>query len=59
MSISQGRSYSIFRRALEDGNLLVAEATTALFGYDEFILHEVWPETLLASTPSKRLTSGQ
>ena len=37
-----------------DGARLISSVAATLFGYDEFILREVSPETLLAATPSKR-----
>ena len=37
-----------------DGARTISSLTAALFGYDEFILREVSPETLLATTPSRR-----
>lgn len=37
-----------------DGARTISSLTATLFGYDEFILREVSPETLLASTPARR-----
>jgi hypothetical protein len=37
-----------------DGARVISSITAALFGYDEFILREVSPETLLATTPNRR-----
>jgi hypothetical protein len=37
-----------------DGARVISSITAALFGYDEFILREISPETLLASTPMRR-----
>jgi hypothetical protein len=37
-----------------DGARLISSITATLFGYDEFILREISPETWLASTPSRR-----
>jgi hypothetical protein len=37
-----------------DGARLISSIAATLFGYDEFILREVSPETLLATTPSRR-----
>ena len=37
-----------------DGARVISSLTATLFGYDEFILREVSPESLLASTPSRR-----
>ena len=37
-----------------DGARLISSITATLFGYDEFILREISPETLLASTPMRR-----
>lgn len=37
-----------------DGARLISSITATLFGYDEFILREISPETLLASTMAKR-----
>jgi hypothetical protein len=37
-----------------DGARLISSVTATMFGYDEFILREVSPETLLATTPSPR-----
>ena len=34
-----------------DGARLVSSIAATLFGYDEFILRQISPETLLASTP--------
>ena len=36
-----------------DGARLISSITATLFGYDEFILREISPETWLASTPRK------
>ena len=36
-----------------DGARVISSITATLFGYDEFILREISPETLLA-TPSRR-----
>lgn len=35
-----------------DGARLVSSIAATLFGYDEFILREISPETLLATTPA-------
>jgi hypothetical protein len=32
---------------------VISSITATLFGYDEFILREVSPETLLATTPRR------
>ena len=37
-----------------DGARLISSVAATLFGYDEFILREFSPETLLATAPSKR-----
>jgi hypothetical protein len=37
-----------------DGARLISSITASLFGYDEFILREISPETWLASTPTRR-----
>jgi hypothetical protein len=37
-----------------DGARVIASITATLFGYDEFILREISPETWLASAPSTR-----
>jgi hypothetical protein len=37
-----------------DGARLISSITATLFGYDEFILREISPETWLASAPSVR-----
>jgi hypothetical protein len=37
-----------------DGARTISSLTATLFGYDEFILREVSPETLLANTPTRR-----
>jgi hypothetical protein len=37
-----------------DGARLVSSITATLFGYDEFILREISPETWLASAPTRR-----
>jgi hypothetical protein len=37
-----------------DGARTISSVTATLFGYDEFILREFSPETLLAATPSSR-----
>lgn len=37
-----------------DGARLISSITATLFGYDEFILHEVSPETMLAAKPVRR-----
>jgi hypothetical protein len=37
-----------------DGARVISAIAAALFGYDEFILREISPETLLASGPSAR-----
>jgi hypothetical protein len=36
-----------------DGARLVSSIAATLFGYDEFILRQISPETLLASTPRR------
>ncbi|MGH3082797.1 MAG: hypothetical protein ACRDNP_01835 [Gaiellaceae bacterium] len=37
-----------------DGARLISSITATLFGYDEFILREISPETWLASAPATR-----
>jgi hypothetical protein len=37
-----------------DGARLISSIAATLFGYDEFILREISPETLLATAPSRR-----
>ncbi len=37
-----------------DGARLISSITATLFGYDEFILREISPETWLASSPQRR-----
>ena len=37
-----------------DGARVISSITATLFGYDEFILREVSPESLLAATPMRR-----
>ncbi len=37
-----------------DGARLISSVAATLFGYDEFILREISPETLLASASNKR-----
>src|ERR687898_102296 len=37
-----------------DGARLISSLTATLFGYDEFILREISPETWLASAPMRR-----
>jgi len=37
-----------------DGARLISSISATLFGYDEFILREISPETWLASAPSRR-----
>jgi hypothetical protein len=37
-----------------DGARLISSITATLFGYDEFILREISPETWLASAPMRR-----
>jgi hypothetical protein len=37
-----------------DGARLISSITATLFGYDEFILREISPESWLASTPVRR-----
>jgi hypothetical protein len=37
-----------------DGARTISAVAATLFGYDEFILREISPETLLAATPSRR-----
>ena len=37
-----------------DGARLISSITATLFGYDEFILREMSPETWLASAPTRR-----
>jgi hypothetical protein len=36
-----------------DGARVISSVTATLFGYDEFILREISPETMLASTPRR------
>ena len=36
-----------------DGARVISSITATLFGYDEFILREISPETLLATTPRR------
>ena len=36
-----------------DGARVISSITATLFGYDEFILREISPETWLASTPKR------
>ena len=36
-----------------DGARVISSISATLFGYDEFILREISPETWLASTPRK------
>ena len=36
-----------------DGARLISSITATLFGYDEFILREISPETWLASAPKR------
>jgi hypothetical protein len=36
-----------------DGARLISSIAATLFGYDEFILREISPETLLAGTPRR------
>ena len=56
-----GQLVSNVREAVEkkhltplDGARLISAIAATLFGYDEFILREFSPETLLASTPNRR-----
>jgi hypothetical protein len=49
------------RRAVEqkhltplDGARLISSITATLFGYDEFILREISPETFLAASSARR-----
>ena len=37
-----------------DGARVISSITATLFGYDEFILREISPETLLASAASRK-----
>ena len=37
-----------------DGARLISSISATLFGYDEFILREISPETWLASAPTRR-----
>jgi hypothetical protein len=37
-----------------DGARVISSITATLFGYDEFILREMSPETWLASAPTRR-----
>jgi hypothetical protein len=37
-----------------DGARLISSITATLFGYDEFILREISPETMLAATAARR-----
>ena len=37
-----------------DGARVISSITATLFGYDEFILREISPETWLASAPVRR-----
>jgi hypothetical protein len=37
-----------------DGARVISSITATLFGYDEFILREISPESLLASTQARR-----
>ncbi len=37
-----------------DGARLISSITATLFGYDEFILREISPETWLATAPTRR-----
>ena len=37
-----------------DGARVISSISATLFGYDEFILREISPESWLASTPSRR-----
>ena len=37
-----------------DGARLISSITATIFGYDEFILREISPETWLASAPTRR-----
>ena len=56
-----GRLLTEVRTAVEkkhltplDGARLISSITATLFGYDEFILREMSPETWLATAPSRR-----
>ena len=42
-----------------DGARLISSITATLFGYDEFILREISPESWLASTPTRRSWSHE
>ena len=42
-----------------DGARLISSISATLFGYDEFILREISPETWLASTPSRPAVDGE
>ena len=37
-----------------DGARVISSITATLFGYDEFILRQISPETWLASAPTRR-----
>jgi hypothetical protein len=37
-----------------DGARLISSISATLFGYDEFILREISPESWLATTPARR-----
>jgi hypothetical protein len=37
-----------------DGARVISSVAATLFGYDEFILREISPETLLATAPSNK-----
>jgi hypothetical protein len=37
-----------------DGARVISSIAATLFGYDEFILREISPETLLAASPTRR-----
>jgi len=37
-----------------DGARMISAVAATLFGYDEFILREISPETLLATAPNRR-----
>ena len=37
-----------------DGARVISSITATLFGYDEFILREISPESWLATTPTRR-----
>jgi hypothetical protein len=37
-----------------DGARLISSIAATLFGYDEFILREISPETLLSAMPARR-----